>query len=527
MTARRGPATSSAAPARPTTPSPTTALPSPDPAAPAAPHFATPTPPTATRTPRQSATPAEPNSAAPTAPSSAAPPGSAALGAGGGRDASIDAVRAIAIAGVVGGHWLVTGLMIGSGGELRQVSPLSVMPWFAPVSWVLQTLGLFFFAGGFAAARAASRDLETAARPAVASPARRAAGPVEVAADLDRVAEAAPRDPETARPAASPARRPGARRAAFARFLPPRLVKAVGTLVAAWALALGLAAAAGTPTGTLRTVAMLVISPLWFLLPYLALSAVTRPLTWLVDRAGPAVALVGVAVVAATDLGRLPGWLAIPAAWSVPWVLGVALARGRLGGGRQPAHTTGRTHGNSGSGGGAGSGGDDIQTGAPPSGRSGEIRTGAVLAGVGAAALLALVIVAHYPVSAVGVPGDGRSNLDPPSLFAVALAAVQIGLVLILRRPLGRLGARPAIAGLNRSALPIYLSHQSVLIVVAAAAALLIPAAPGLLTEPTGPAWAVERLPWLPVLAGTLALIVRSRPIRTARDRRAGQARPR
>nr|WP_180214536.1 hypothetical protein [Phytohabitans suffuscus] len=69
------------------------------------------------------------------------------------RDRAIDTVRAVAIAGVVLGHWLVTGLVLGPGGGLDQASPLRALPSFAPVTWVLQTLGLFFFAGGYAAAR--------------------------------------------------------------------------------------------------------------------------------------------------------------------------------------------------------------------------------------------------------------------------------------------------------------------------------------------------------------------------------------
>jgi hypothetical protein len=48
-----------------------------------------------------------------------------------------------------------------------------------------------------------------------------------------------------------------------------------------------------------------------------------------------------------------------------------------------------------------------------------------MLAG-GAAAVAALVALG-YPYGAVGVPGAARSNLDPPSLAAVALAVAQVG----------------------------------------------------------------------------------------------------
>jgi len=39
-----------------------------------------------------------------------------------GRDPAVDAARAVAIAGVVGGHWLVTGLVVDDSGAWRQAS---------------------------------------------------------------------------------------------------------------------------------------------------------------------------------------------------------------------------------------------------------------------------------------------------------------------------------------------------------------------------------------------------------------------
>jgi hypothetical protein len=257
----------------------------------------------------------------------------------------------------------------------------------------------------------------------------------------------------------------------------------------------------GVPAGTLRTIATLVVSPLWFLLPYLALSAATGPLIRLVDRTGPAVAIAGVAVVALSDLGLAPVWLAVPAAWSVPWTLGVALARGRLGG--APARSR-------------------AVAGRPP--RAGRAAaTGLRLAIAGAAGLAILIGLLGYPVSAVGVPGEGRSNLNPPSLAAVALAVAQIGVFLMLRPCFRR--TSDAVGAVNRAAVPIYLGHQSVLVLVACATALVSPRAPGLLSTPDGPAWALQRLAWLPVFATLLAAVVRLRLARTGGDRHAGRAR--
>ena len=76
------------------------------------------------------------------------------------RDRAVDALRALAIAGVIGGHWLVTALVSSSsnspgqhGTTLSDNSPLASMPWLAPLSWVFQTLAVFFLVSGYSAAR--------------------------------------------------------------------------------------------------------------------------------------------------------------------------------------------------------------------------------------------------------------------------------------------------------------------------------------------------------------------------------------
>ncbi|MEV8507140.1 acyltransferase family protein [Actinoplanes sp. NPDC051475] len=342
--------------------------------------------------------------------------------AAGERDRTVDAARAFAICGVVVGHWLVTGLVTGPDGW-HTASPLSAMPQLAPLTWLFQTLGLFFFAGGFAAARS----------------------------------------------------RGGAGGGLRTR---ERLLASLLPLLAGWAVVLGAGVVLGAPAGTLETTARLVISPLWFLIPYVALRIAARPLCQAVQRYGPAVALIPAVVVAGADGGLLPGWLAVPAAWAVPWLLGNAVALGRWGGRRVPA-----------------------------------------LLLLGGAALLALLIlVGGYPVSAVGVPGEGRSNLSPPSLVAVALAVTQTGGFLALRGAVGgllrRSRAARVVSGLNRVAVPVYLGHLSVLL---AAATLVGTRLPGLVGAPDGPAWVAARVAWLPILALGLALAIRGR--RHARGR--------
>jgi hypothetical protein len=349
-----------------------------------------------------------------------------------GRDRSIDAARASAIAGVVTGHWFVTALVPGPDG-VTTASPLTAMPHLAPASWLLQTLGLLFFAGGYAAARHPSGSH-------------------------------APRRPRASR---------HGDRGGLAR-----LMQAVLVLLAGLAVVLLAGAVLGVPSATLHTIAELTASPLWFLLPYLTLRLATVPLRRVVHRVGAAAVLPFIATVAATDLGLLPGRVAL-FAWAVPWLLGMVLA-----------------------------GKDDRTSGHWPVAPW----AGAALICWGATAAAALVLLAGYPLSAVGVPGAGRSNLDPPSLLAVALAIAQIGVFLLVREPLTRLLShdrawRP-IAVLNRFAVPVYLGHQVALLALAGAVALVDPAAPGLLTAPDDVRWIGDRLAWLPLLTGLTAVLV-------------------
>ncbi|MGW4946572.1 hypothetical protein ACWEOZ_33870, partial [Actinoplanes sp. NPDC004185] len=307
-----------------------------------------------------------------------------------------------------------------------------------------------------------------------------------------------------------------------------RLLRPAAFLLAGWALVLFVGAALGTPTATLRTIAGLVVSPLWFLLPYLALRAATGPLGRVVRRLGVAAVLPPLVAVAAGDLGLLPDLVVIPAAWSIPWLLGMMLAgsdrrRARVATGPPdgvPRRAAGPRVAVSLPVGAGPSAGTRSPAGTGPSLSTGPSVgagpwVGAALACNGAAILAALILIGGYPVSAVGVPGGGRSNLDPPTLAAVALAVTQIGVFLMLRGPLARLlrhdRVRRPITALNRAAVPVYLGHQSVLLVVAGAAALLNPAMPGLLTAPDSAGWAWERLAWLPVLAGILAVATRGR----------------
>lgn len=64
-------------------------------------------------------------------------------------DRVIDLVRAVAIIGVVVGHWLVDDFYLGGDGDLYERSNLARVPGLWPLTWLFMVLPLFFFVGGW------------------------------------------------------------------------------------------------------------------------------------------------------------------------------------------------------------------------------------------------------------------------------------------------------------------------------------------------------------------------------------------
>ncbi|QZY48888.1 acyltransferase [Mycolicibacterium austroafricanum] len=124
------------------------------------------------------------------------------------------------------------------------------------------------------------------------------------------------------------------------------------------------------------------------------------------------------------------------------------------------------------------------------------------MAVVAAAALPLLVTWGPYPIAMIGVPGDRVENSAPPSVALLALAAVQIGVLLalvpMLNRALAR-GAWPRILTVaNDNVMALYLWQMLPVIVVT-----LIGYPTGLLPQPPlgSGAWWLARLEWELVLA--------------------------
>ncbi|MYW01072.1 acyltransferase family protein [Streptomyces sp. SID3343] len=336
-----------------------------------------------------------------------------------GREREVDGLRALAILGVVFGHWIVTAVHPGTD-HWQTDSPLRHLPDFAPATWLLQPLAVFFLVGGCVAAQSYARVSDYG---------------------------------------------PWVRR----RML--RLGQPIAALLTVWTV---LAAVLYDFVGgeSLHTLVKLVLSPLWFVFVYAGLTALT-PLVMRLGRAGP---LLAVATVAAVDLTRFAadgpaalGWLNVLAGWLVPYSLGVLWAgpdRGRI------------------------------------------ERLGAVLCAGGAASCVALVLWCGYPVSMVGVPGQAISNLNPPTIAAVAFGLAQCGLALLVRAPMRRaLTRRPgvwaAVALVNLSAMTVFLWHQSAMLAVTAGG-IGLGGFTGLGTVPDSLGWVVARIGWMSAFAAVL-----------------------
>ncbi|WP_405106494.1 acyltransferase [Micromonospora sp. NBC_01405] len=360
-----------------------------------------------------------------------------------GRERYVDLLRAVAIGMVVVGHWGVTVIGRDAAGRPTGHSALGDLPWAYPLTWVAQVLPVFFLVGGFANAASLT--------------AHRGRGGDATGWLLDR----------------------------SARLVPP-------TTVLLLVLALGAAGAHlwGIDPAQVREVVWFATIPLWFLVPYLAVVALTPPMHALHRRFGLAVPVALVGLVALGDLGRLAGPEALAtgnqlAGWLAVHQVGFAWYDAHA----RPAGDPGR---------------DNARHPLPTSRRA---ATALLVGGFGA--LLLLTTIGPYPVAMLHVPGERLENDGPPSLALLALATAQLGLILLLADPARRWLRRPgpwqAVIAVNSVVLTVFLWHlTAVLLLIGLLDAV------GLLPTPAAgtTAWYAWRVPWLLLLALVLAGLV-------------------
>lgn len=345
-----------------------------------------------------------------------------------GRVRHIDLVRAVAIVAVVLGHWLAA-VVIEADGVLTSMNALEVLDWAHPVTWLFQVMPLFFVVGGYA--NAAS----------LRSHHRRGASSTTWL--LDRS---------------------------------DRLVRPVSVLLAVVGGGGLLAAVAGADTRQLGIMAHGALLPLWFLVAYLAVVALTPVMYRLHRRFGLVVPAALVVLMVAGDVLRIGLGLEGAAAGNVLFMwLAVHQAGFAWQDGRLPA--------------------------AP--------RVAVPLLAGGLVALVVATVWGPYPVSMINVPGAQVHNVSPPTLALLALATAQLGLALLLKGPGERWMRRDrpwaAVIAINTVTFSMFLWHMPALVLTAYLAHLA-----GWLPMPAvdSPRWLAWQVPWLLVLAAVLTGIL-------------------
>ncbi|MFF5173831.1 acyltransferase [Micromonospora sp. NPDC000089] len=368
-----------------------------------------------------------------------------------GRERYVDLLRALAITMVVLGHWGITVITHDASGRPAGHSALGDLPWAYPLTWAAQVMPVFFLVGGYANAASLA--------------AARARGGNATGWLVERSA---------------------------------RLVRPTTALVLVLAGGAAVATLRGADPATVRTVVWFATVPLWFLVAYFAVVALTPPMYALHRRFGLAVPLGLAGLVALGDLGRLLG----PA----------GLADGNYLFGWLAVHQLGFAW---------------YDTRSPTTPRRRRLplsrRAAVTLLAVGLVALVLLTVVGPYPVALLNVPGERLDNAAPPSVALLAAATAQLGLILLLRGPATRWlrRTRPwqAVIAVNAVVLTVFLWHLT-------AAVLLVGLLDGLGVLPTPTvgtgAWWAWRVPWLLALTVLLAALVAVFGPIEARTRRPG-----
>lgn len=343
------------------------------------------------------------------------------------RERHVDLVRAVSITLVVVGHWLV--ISISHDNDLDGVNALAEIGWFHPLTWLFQVIPLFFFVGGYSNAASLAAH-------------RRHGGDAWswIAQRFDRV------------------------------------VRPTSALLALLVAGVVAALIVGVSSEDVSAAMWLGTVPLWFVLAYLAVSALV-PVMWRVHRRmgwwAPASLLGVIAVADLVGLGaggeavRQVNYLVVFLAFHQ---LGIMWRDGGL---------------------------------------TASIPTGLTIAAVAAVAAIGLVVVGPYPVSMVDVPSDELQNASPPTLAFLAVGIAQVGIVLAVRDPVDRWLHRPlpwkVVVAVNAVILTVFLWHMAAAVLAALVLHVLVP----LPTAPIGTVeWFVLRLPWMATCLVALAVLV-------------------
>ncbi|WP_405481476.1 acyltransferase [Streptomyces sp. NBC_00009] len=210
------------------------------------------------------------------------------------RDRAIDGLRALALLAVPMGHWLLGGFSLDGQGALHNASPLSSFGFLAPISWVLQMLGIFFLVGGYASVLSYRRTLEA-----------------------------------------------GGSTSAWLRGRLARLGRPVLGVTAVCAALIPALYTLGVPEKTLHTGSTLVIQPLWFVGIYTVITALTPYCVRAARKLGAWAAAPLLGSVAVIDFLRygpyadaMPSWLSLLnllPGWMFAYQLGVCWGEKRIG----------------------------------------------------------------------------------------------------------------------------------------------------------------------------------------------------
>src|SRR5699024_1210597 len=379
------------------------------------------------------------------------------------RSSTIDLARALCVLVVVTLHALMVGVERAADGGLVTRVALAGTEWFAPASWFIQVMPLFFIVGGFASARSWRLMCARGRSSGASGPSGSAGSSAE-----------------------------------FVRSRVERLALPAAAMIAVVGIVLGGAHGLGADPLLLAEARSRIAQPLWFLAVYIGVTALV-PVMMRLHEWRPAVTLglLGLGVVA-VDAVRITadahsvGFANLVFVWLLMQQLGFvqsdgaveSWARERVGLplGRRP-----------------------LRGGIP----RGLVVSGLVLA-------LLLVVVATGPYSA-----DMLVNLNPPTAALALLGVAQFFALCVLRQWLDRRLERgeDAVRGgrdestlartlvragsfVSARSMSLYLWHMPVVLALAAvlwAGGLPLPA-------PHSGLWWVTRVPWLLAVALLLAL---------------------